>query len=189
MLFRSWFGHQYYGLEPDFCPIAKGLSSGYLPIAGVLVSDRVAEVLVNEVGAFHHGFTYSGHPTAAAAALANLEILERERLVDRVRDDIGPHFARAWRSLEDHPLVGEAVCVGLMGAVQLALDKTTRKRFSQPGDIGMVVRNFCFQEGVILRASADRIMVAPAFVITPDEVDRVVSTLRGVLDFVHRELS
>ncbi|GEO98955.1 aspartate aminotransferase family protein [Methylobacterium haplocladii] len=185
----SWFGYQHYGLEPDFCAIAKGLSSGYLPIAGVMVSDRVADVLVNQAGPFHHGFTYSGHPVAAAAALANLRILEEERLVERVRDDIGPYFAQAWRGLSDHVMVGEAVSVGLLGAVQLVLDKATRRRFSRPGDIGMVIRNFCIMRGVIVRASADRILVSPPFTISRSEVDDIVSTLRDVMDFVSAELS
>eukprot|EP00913_Durusdinium_trenchii_P021355 g20068.t1 len=104
----AWFGYQHYGVEPDLAPIAKGLSSGYLPIGGVLVSDRVAEVMVNEVGDFYHGFTYSGHPVAAAAALENIRIIEQEGLVERVRDDIGPYFAAAWKSLEDHEVVGQA---------------------------------------------------------------------------------
>lgn len=185
----SWFGYQHYGLEPDFCAIAKGLSSGYVPIAGVMVSDRVAEVLIEDAGQIHHGFTYSGHPVAAAAALANLEILETDRLVERVRDDIGPYFGDLWRGLADHVLVGEAVCVGLMGAVQLVLDKATRKRFTNQGDIGMIVRNFCMMEGVILRACGDRILVSPPFTIERADADRIVSTLRGVLDHIAEELS
>lgn len=185
----EWFGFQHYGLEPDFCPIAKGLSSGYVPIAGVLVSDRVAEVLMKEAGQIAHGFTYSGHPVAAAAALANLEIIEREGLVERVRDDIGPYFAKAWGGLADHVLVGEAVSVGLLGAIQLVLDKATRKRFSKPEDIGMIVRNFCFRDGVILRAAADRILISPPLIISREEVDQVVATVRCVLDFVAAELS
>lgn len=185
----AWFGFQHYGLEPDFCAVAKGLSSGYLPIAGVLVSDRVARVMAEDVGAFQHGFTYSGHPVAAAAALANLRIIEREKLVERVRDDIGPYFAAAWGSLADHRMVGEAVSQGLLGAIQLVLDKEGRTRFTKRAEIGIVVRNFCFQEGVILRAASDRILAAPAFTITREEVDRIVSTLRGVLDYVASELS
>jgi adenosylmethionine-8-amino-7-oxononanoate aminotransferase len=82
-----WFGHQHFGVEPDLAPIAKGLSSGYLPIGGVMVSDRVGNVLVEEVGDFNHGFTYSGHPVCAAAALENLRIIEDEKLVERVHGD------------------------------------------------------------------------------------------------------
>ena len=185
----SWFGYQHFGLEPDFCVVAKGLSSGYLPIAGVLVSDRVADVLVAETGPFHHGFTYSGHPVAAAAALANLKIIEDERLVERVHDDIGPYFAAALGSLGDHIMVGEVATAGLLGAVQLVLDKEKRQRFSRPADIGMIIRNFCFMRGVIVRAAADRILISPAFTISRSEIDVVVATLREVMDYVAAELS
>jgi putrescine aminotransferase len=184
----SWFGYQHYGIEPDICTIAKGLSSGYLPIAGVVVHDRVADVLIDAADGFDHGFTYSGHPVAAAAALANLKIIEEEGLVERIRDDIGPYFQAAWSSLADHAMAGEAVSAGLLGAVQIALDKKARTRFSDQHGIGSVVRNFCMQRGVIVRAAADRILVSPPFVITREEVDTVVETLRGVLDFVHDEL-
>jgi putrescine aminotransferase len=184
----SWFGYQHYGIVPDICTVAKGLSSGYLPIAGVVVHDRVAEVLINSPDGFDHGFTYSGHPVAAAAALANLEIIEGEGLVERIRDDIGPYFQAAWMSLADHPMVGEAVSAGLLGAVQIALDKKTRQRFSDASGIGSVIRNFCMQRGLIVRAAADRILVAPPFIVTREEVDVIVETLRGVLDFVHGEL-
>ncbi len=185
----SWFGYQHYGIQPDICTIAKGLSSGYLPIAGVILHDRVADVLIHDVDGFDHGFTYSGHPVAAAAALANLKIIEDERLVERIRDDIGPLFKAAWASLADHPMVGEAVSVGLLGAVQIALDKTTRTRFSDPAGIGGVIRNFCLQKGLIVRATGDRILVSPPFIINVDQVNEIVDILRGVLDYVYQELT
>ncbi len=180
----SWFGHQHYGVEPDFCPIAKGLSSGYLPIGGVLVSDRVAEVMINQVGDFNHGFTYSGHPVCAAAALANIAILENEKLVERVRDDIGPYFAKAWNSLADHEMVGEVQNVGLMAGLQLASDKATRRRFEKPGDIGVMVRNHCLENGLVMRATGDRMLASPPLIITHEQVDELVSTLRKALDAV-----
>ena len=185
----SWFGFQHYGVTPDICTIAKGLSSGYLPIAGVILHDRVADVLIHETDGFDHGFTYSGHPVAAAAALANLDIIENERLVERVRDEIGPYFKTAWASLADHPMVGEAVSVGLLGALQIALDKTTRQRFSDPSGIGSVIRNFCLQNGLIVRATADRILVSPALIINSEQVDEIIRTIRDVLDFVYKELT
>jgi len=178
----QWFGHQHYGVEPDLAPIAKGLSSGYLPIGGVLVSDRVAEVMINEVGDFFHGFTYSGHPVAAAAALENLRIIEEEGLVERVRDDIGPYFAAAWKSLEDHDVVGHAESVGLMGGLQLAADKTTRRRYAKPDDIGTLVRNHCVENGLIMRATGDRMLASPALTISRPEVDEVIEKLRHALD-------
>lgn len=178
----SWFGYQHYGFEPDLAPIAKGLSSGYLPIGGVLVSDRVADVMVNEVGDFFHGYTYSGHPVAAAAALENLRIIEDEGLVERIRDDIGPYFAKGWKSLEAHPVVGQADCVGLIGGLQLAADKATRRRYAKPDDIGSLVRNHCLENGLIMRATADRMLASPAFTITRGEVDEMVETLSKALD-------
>ncbi len=178
----QWFGHQHYGVEPDLAPIAKGLSSGYLPIGGVLVSDRVADVMINEVGDFFHGFTYSGHPVAAAAALENLRIIEDEGLVERVRDDIGPYFAAAWKSLEDHEVVGQAESVGLMGGLQLAADKATRRRYQKPDDIGTLVRNHCVENGLIMRATGDRMLASPALTISRSEVDEVIEKLRHALD-------
>ncbi len=178
----TWFGHQYYGFEPDLAPIAKGLSSGYLPIGGVLVSDRVADVMVEELGDFYHGFTYSGHPVAAAAALENLRIIEEEGLVERVRDDIGPYFAKAWKSLEDHEVVGEAESLGLIGGLQLAADKATRRRYAKPDDIGTLVRNHCVENGLIMRATGDRMLASPALTIGRSEVDEVIDKLRAGLD-------
>lgn len=178
----AWFGHQYYGVEPDLAPIAKGLSSGYLPIGGVLVSDRVADVMVNELGDFYHGFTYSGHPVSAAAALENIRIIEEEGLVERVRDDIGPYFAEAWKSLEDHDVVGQAESVGLIGGLQLAADKAVRRRYAKPDDIGATVRNHCVENGLIMRATGDRMLASPALTISRLEIDEVVEKLRAALD-------
>lgn len=178
----SWFGYQHFGVEPDLAPIAKGLSSGYLPIGGVLVSDRVADVMLDEVGDFNHGFTYSGHPVCAAAALENIRIIEDEGLVERVRDDIGPYFAKGWKSLEGHEVVGEAQSVGLMGGLQLAADKSTRRRYAKPDDIGTLVRNHCLDNGLVMRATGDRMLASPAFTISRSEVDEVVEKLGKALD-------
>jgi putrescine aminotransferase len=186
----TWFGYQHFGFEPDLAPVAKGLSSGYLPIGGVLVSDRVADVMINEVGDFNHGFTYSGHPVCAAAALENIRIIEEEGLVERVRDDIGPYFTQGWQSLLDHELVGEAVNVGLMGGLQLTTDKATRRRYEKPDDIGALVRNHCLENGLVMRATGDRMLASPALTISRSEVDQVIEILRRGLDHLrdtHRE--
>ncbi|NSZ16163.1 aspartate aminotransferase family protein [Agrobacterium vitis] len=180
----SWFGYQHFDFEPDLAPIAKGLSSGYLPVGGVLVSDRVAEVLINEVGDFNHGYTYSGHPVCAAAALENIRILEEEKLVERVRDDIGPYFAKALASLADHQMVGEVVSLGLIGAVQLTADKASRCRFAKPDDVGAQVRNQCVAGGVIVRATGDRMLFSPPFIISRVEVDEAVEVLGKALDWL-----
>jgi putrescine aminotransferase len=184
----EWFGHQYFGVEPDFAPIAKGLSSGYLPIGGVLVSDRIADVLINEVGDFNHGFTYSGHPVCAAAALENLRIIEEEKLVERVRDDIGPYFAKRWGALAEHDFVGQAESVGLMGGLQLAADKKTRTRFEKPDPIGSAVRNHALANGLVLRATGDRMLASPPLVISHEEVDEMARITKIALDAAWKEL-
>ncbi|KAI1691995.1 aminotransferase class-III domain-containing protein [Ditylenchus destructor] len=177
-----WFGHQHFGVEPDLAPIAKGLSSGYLPIGGVMVSDRVGNVLVEDVGDFNHGFTYSGHPVCAAAALENLRIIEDEKLVERVHDDIGPYLAAGLKSLEDLPIVGQVQQVGLMAAVQLAEDKASRKRFEDKEKAGVTVRNHCLENGLVLRATGDRMLFSPPLVITHAEVDQMIDITRKGLE-------
>ncbi|MFC5760740.1 aspartate aminotransferase family protein [Rhizobium sp. GCM10022189] len=184
----EWFGHQHFGVEPDFAPIAKGLSSGYLPIGGLLVSDRIADVLIGEVGDFNHGFTYSGHPVCAAAALENLRIIEEENLVERVRDDIGPYFAQKWGALAEHDFVGEAQSIGLMGGLQLAADKKTRTRFEKPDAIGALVRNHALANGLVLRATGDRMLASPPLVISHEEVDEMARIARIALDAAWKEL-
>jgi putrescine aminotransferase len=180
-----WFGHQYYGFEPDMAPIAKGLSSGYLPVGGVLVSDRVAEVIMSTD--FNHGYTYSGHPVCAVAALENLRIIEEEKLVERVHDDIGPYLAKAWHALADHDLVGDTQAVGLMAGLQMAKDKKTRERFEKPDAIGTWTRNFCVENGLILRATGDRMLASPPLIITHEEVDFMAKTLKAALDAAWKE--
>ncbi|MGZ2502366.1 aspartate aminotransferase family protein [Rhizobium leguminosarum] len=184
----AWFGHQHFGVEPDLAPIAKGLSSGYLPIGGVLVSDRIADVLINEVGEFNHGFTYSGHPVCAAAALENLRIIEEERLVERVRDDIGPYFGKAWAALAEHDFVGEADSIGLMGGLQLAAEKSTRTRYAKPDQVGALVRNHALANGLVLRATGDRMLASPPLIISHAEVDEMARITRLALDLAWKEL-
>ena len=186
----EWFGSVHFGVEPDLMPIAKGLSSGYLPIGGVVVSDKVADVVIGEGGEFYHGYTYSGHPAACAAALANLAIIEREKLVDRVRDDIGPYLQARWRALGEHPLVGEARMIGLMGALELVPEKTGRAvRFNAPlGDVGALCRDFAFANGLVMRGVRDSMIISPPLVISHDEADELVARARLTLDATHAEL-
>ncbi|MDN3525551.1 aspartate aminotransferase family protein [Halomonas sabkhae] len=185
----EWFGSQHYGLEPDLMPIAKGLSSGYLPIGGVLVGERVAETLVEEGGEFFHGFTYSGHPACAAVALRNLELLEAEGIVDRVRDDLGPYLAERWASLADHPIVGEARSLGLMGALELVADKATGQRFDKSLAAGNLCRDLCFTSGLVMRSVGDTMIIAPPLVIRREEIDELVELARHALDETARRLT
>ncbi|WP_299810728.1 aspartate aminotransferase family protein [uncultured Roseibium sp.] len=179
----EWFGSDYYGMEPDLMPIAKGLTSGYLPMGGVLVSDRVAEGLMLAGGEFYHGYTYSGHPACAAAALANLEIIEREGLVDRVKNDIGPYLKERWLKLAGHPLVGEARMTGLLGALELVPDKTNpHKPFRDAGTAGTLCRDISFENGMVMRAVRDSMIISPPLVLTHEEADLLVKTVEKTLD-------
>lgn len=177
----TWFGCEHFGVKPDLMPIAKGLSSGYLPIAGVLVSDRVAAALEGH-GEFHHGFTYSGHPVAAAAAIANLKILKAEQLVERVAGDIGPYLRERWLKLGEHPLVGEARMTGLMGALELVPAKPSHARFPEKANIGLICRDHSFRNGLIMRAVGDTMVIAPPFVLSHDEADQLVAIAARTLD-------
>ena len=184
----KWFGADYYGVKPDFMPIAKGLSSGYLPIGGVLVSDRVAEVLKRDGGELAHGYTYSGHPAAAAVALKNLEIIQEEKLVERVETEIGPYLQRRWRELADHPLVGEVRGIGLVGALELVKDKASRERYPGNGKVGGMCRDACTANGLVKRATGDTMLISPPLIITESQVDELISKARQSLDDVLRQI-
>lgn len=183
----EWFGADYYGTKPDFMPIAKGLTSGYLPMGGVVVSDRVAEAFHDKkAGEFFHGYTYSGHPAACAAALANLAIMKRENIVERVKTDIGPYFQKLWRELAGHPLVGEARMLGMFGAIELVPDhKDLTKRFDNVGHVGAIARDHSFANGLVMRAVRDSLIISPPLVITEEEIDLLIATAKKTLDDTH----
>ncbi|MBU3055695.1 aspartate aminotransferase family protein [Pseudomonas indica] len=176
----EWFGSQYYGNAPDLMPIAKGLTSGYIPMGGVVVRDEIVETL-NEGGEFYHGFTYSGHPVAAAVALENIRILKEEKIVERVKNETAPYLQQRWQELADHPLVGEARGLGLVGALELVRNKKTRERFTEQG-VGMVCREHCFRNGLIMRAVGDTMIISPPLVIGKTEIDELIVKARKCLD-------
>nr|WP_299240356.1 aspartate aminotransferase family protein [uncultured Halomonas sp.] len=184
----EWFGSQHYGLKPDLMPIAKGLSSGYLPIGAVLVGDRVAETLIDEGGEFFHGFTYSGHPVCAAVALKNIELMEAEGIVDKVRDDLGPYLARRWAELNDHPIVGETRSLGLIGALELVANKASGERFDKSLSAGNLCRDICFENGLVMRSVGDAMVISPPLVITREQIDELVTLARRALDETARRL-
>ncbi len=182
-----WFGQQTFGFEPDVMSAAKGLSSGYMPISAVMLTPRIAEVLVDS-GDWHHGFTYSGHPVAAAVALKNIEIIEREDLVEKVRRETGPYFADRLGSLADHPLVGEVRTCGLLGAIELVADKRTRRRFDPAGSAGQLCRGHCFDSGLIMRACGDTMVLSPPLVLSRADIDELVASARTALDATQHAL-
>ncbi|MEP3439146.1 MAG: aspartate aminotransferase family protein [Hoeflea sp.] len=179
----EWFGANTFGTTPDLMAIAKGMTSGYLPMGGVIVSDRIAEALHEKGGEFYHGYTYSGHPAACAAAIANLKIMKSEKLVDRVRDHIGPYFQKRWLALGDHPMVGEARMMGLVGALELVPDKKDlTKRFGDVGKVGTIARDHSFSNGLVMRAVRDSLIISPPLVITEEETDELIASARKALD-------
>ena len=178
----QWFGCETMGTRPDLMTFAKGVTSGYIPLGGVMVGERVARVLIDKGGEFNHGYTYSGHPVACAVGLANLRLIRERRLVEHVRDEVGPMLAKAFAQLAGHPLVGEAETCGLMGALLLLKDKARALPFPDELEIGMVCRAHCFREGLIMRAVGNRMIIAPPLVITPAQVDEMVSLIRRCLD-------
>ncbi len=177
-----WFGCQRFGTRPDLMTFAKGVTSGYLPLGGVLVGERVARALIDQGGEFEHGYTYSGHPVTCAVGLANVRLIQQLGLVERVRDDVGPYLAQEFTKLADHPLVGEAQTCGLMGALLLVKNKTTLEPFPADLALGMVCRGHCFGNGLIMRAVGDRMIVAPPLVITRTQIDEMVALIRRCLD-------
>ncbi|WP_434729372.1 aspartate aminotransferase family protein [Pseudomonas soli] len=185
----EWFAHQHFGFEPDTLSIAKGLTSGYVPMGGLVLSKRIAEALVERGGVFAHGLTYSGHPVAAAVAIANLKALRDEGIVRRVKDDTGPYLQRILREVfADHPLIGEVQGTGLVAALQFAEDKATRKRFANENDLAWQCRTFGFEEGVIIRSTLGRMIMAPALVASRGELDELVEKTRIAVDRVARSV-
>lgn len=183
----NWFGSQTLGIRPDIMTIAKGLSSGYAPIGGSIVSDRIAEVIATDE--FNHGYTYSGHPVCAAVALENLRILEDERIIEHARDVAHPYLAERWHALADHPMVGETKLVGLMGSLALTPDKSRRAKFAgEPGTAGFRTRERCFANDLIMRHVYDRMIIAPPLVITPAEIDILIERAIRALDEAYAEL-
>ncbi len=155
----------------------------------MLVSDRVADVLIDKGGEFYHGYTYSGHPAACAVAIENLRILEREHLVDRVRDDIGPYLHKRWCELGDHPLVGETRMVGLMGALELVADKSTLERYPEKRGAGTICRDILVNNGLVMRAVGDTIVAAPPFILSHDEADEMIDKAWQCLDLTQQALA
>ncbi|MGA9254191.1 MAG: aspartate aminotransferase family protein [Roseobacter sp.] len=177
----NWFGSETMGIRPHIMTVAKGLSSGYQPIGGSIVCDEVAQVMGSTE--FMHGYTYSGHPVASAVALENLRILQEEKIVEHARDVAGPALKAGLETLADHPLVGEISIKGMMASMPLTPHKESRAKFAaEPGTIGLIARDRCFANNLIMRHVNDRMVVSPPLVITEEEIDILVSRARTALD-------
>jgi putrescine aminotransferase len=177
----NWFASETLGIEADLMTIAKGLSSGYMPIGGVLISDRVAKVVI-EGGEFAHGYTYSGHPVAAAVASANLSIIEDEGLVEKVRDETGPYLQQRLLELLDHPLVGQVRGIGLMGALELVQDKASHTNYPKEVGIGSICRDYALANSLVMRAVGDSMIMCPPLIISKFEIDELMEKTKKSLD-------
>jgi putrescine aminotransferase len=184
----EWFGSTHFGIRPDLISIAKGVSSGYLPLGGALVSDRVAETVIAEGGEFAHGYTYSGHPAACAVALENLRIIQREHIVERVREHTAPYFKERWGSLVEHPIVGEARSLGLVGAIEIVKVKDSRERFHKDLGAGSRCRDFCVDNGLVMRAVGDTMIVSPPLIVEDKHIDELVEKAWKCLDLTAKSL-
>jgi len=183
-----WFAYEKFGYRPDLVTFAKGVTSGYQPLGGVLVGDRVAQVLIDKGGEFNHGYTYSGHPVACAVGLANLELMEREELPRKVREDLGPYLAKRFAEIGEHPLVGLAETCGFVAGLVLVKDKASRTLYDPALAVGMLCRAHCFRNGLIMRAVGDRMIIAPPLVMTRVQIDEMVALIRRCLDDTLSEL-
>ena len=186
----DWFASSVYEIKPDLISFAKGVTSGYLPLGGVLVNNRVANAIIDKGGEFAHGFTYSGHPAACAVALKNIEIIEEEKILDEVKSKTAPYLKEEWLKLADHPLVGEARIKGLMGAIELCANKETRERFSSEGrftsldeiSAGSLCRDLSINNGLVMRAVGDTMIIAPPLIINQEQIDELIIKATKTLD-------
>ena len=186
----EWFAAQSMSIEPDMMTTAKALTSGYQPLSALLVSDRVGDVFVNQGGEFFHGYTYSGHPVACAVALENLAIIEREGLIERVRDDTGPYLREVMETVvAAHPIVGEARTSGLLAAIEIVRDKEIRERFPNEGMAGAVCRDHAVEGGLMMRAVNDTMILSPPLIWTRDTIDMAVTMVMRALDRTEASLA
>ncbi|MCB2054624.1 MAG: aminotransferase class III-fold pyridoxal phosphate-dependent enzyme [Geminicoccaceae bacterium] len=184
----NWWGATTFAIEPDLLVMAKGLSSGYLPISAVALGARVGDAIWAGEKEFAHGLTYAGHPVAAAVALENIAIMEEEGLETRASGPIGRHFASRLAQLEEHPLVGEVRTRGLLACIELVEDKAARKPYPADRKVGLTCRDISIDNGLIMRAIRDGMVLAPPLIVTEAEVDEIVEKVSRTLDDTARAL-
>ena len=185
----QWFGSDYYGLQPDLMPMAKGMSSGYLPIGGVMIGDRVMQALLDADSEFAHGYTYAGHPVCAAVAIANIRLMQRENIVDKVRETTAPYLQSRLRELGEHPLVGEARGLGLLGALELVSDKRNYVRFDKKRKVGDTCRDICFENNLVMRAVGDTMIISPPLIAEKADLDLFFERAWKCLDLTQKAIA
>jgi putrescine aminotransferase len=185
----EWFGSNHFNFEPDLMPFAKGVTSGYLPVGGVIVRDDIVDVLVSAKQEFAHGFTYSGHPACMAAAIANLELMEKTNILDQVKNNTAPYLASKWKGLEEHELVGEARSVGMLAAIEIVKDKESYIRFENSKEIVGKCRDFCYENGLVMRAIANnKLVIAPPLICETEHLDEIIKKVWKCLDLTAQSI-
>jgi 4-aminobutyrate---pyruvate transaminase len=186
----TMFGLERFDIKPDMVIMAKQLTSGYQPMSATVISAAIYDALVQQsdkIGVFAHGFTYSGHPVAAAVGVETLKIYEERRILDHVQA-VAPHFQQRLRQLGSHPLVGEARGMGLIGAVELVEDKQSRKSFDPTVGVGPQAADFAFYNGLVVRAAGDTLAICPPLIINDGEIDQLFDRLALALDHTKANL-
>ncbi|MGY6707241.1 MAG: aspartate aminotransferase family protein [Rhizobiaceae bacterium] len=185
----EWFAAQTYGIEADTITTAKALTSGYQPLSALLVGDRIATALVEKGGEFYHGYTYSGHPVACAVALANLDIIEKEGMIERVREETGPYLRKALgEALAGHGIVGEVRTFGLLAGIEIVKDKESRERFPGDGAAATIIRDHAIVNGIMMRAVGDTMILSPPLIWTKETIDMAAERIAKALDLAEANL-
>jgi putrescine aminotransferase len=185
----QWFAAQMLGIQADTITTAKALTSGYQPLSALLVGDRIAGALVEKGGEFYHGYTYSGHPVACAVALKNLEIIEKEGMIERVRTETGPYLAEQLRKrVAGHDLVGEVRTLGFLGAIEIVREKGSRDRFEPAGSAAVVIRDHAVSNGLMMRATGDTMIMSPPLIWTKETIDLACDRILKALDLAAADL-
>jgi putrescine aminotransferase len=178
----NWFGCETYDLKPDLMTFAKAVTNGYIPLGGVMVGNKVADVLLSHGGEFAHGLTYSGHPVACAAGLATLNILRDSKVIEHASSDIAPHFQARLAELRDHRIVGEVRGLGMFAAVELVRDKGSRERLAPDSEAAVYCRDTANDNGLMVRQTGDAMIMAPPLICNIAEIDSLVDKLGEALD-------
>jgi putrescine aminotransferase len=178
----EWFGSETYGIKPDLMTFAKAVTNGYMPLGGVMVGTKVADVLLGNGGEFNHGLTYSGHPAACAAGLATLKILTGSNIIEHAKSTLGPHLQNRLAALADHPIVGEVRGQGMFAAVELVRDKSSKERLAPEAAGASFCRDSAVGNGLMVRATNDAMIMAPPLVCSIEEIDTLVDTFTMALD-------
>ena len=178
----EWFGTDYYDIEPDLMLFAKAVTSGYLPVGGVIVRDDIVDVIVSAGQEFAHGYTYSGHPTCMAAGIANLELMKETNILHQVQSQTAPYLASKWKVLDEHPLVGEARCLGMLASLEIVEDKNKYKRFENSKEVVTRCRDYCYDNGLVMRAIVNKMVIAPPLICSYEHIDEIIEKVWKCLD-------